>query len=179
MTRDNKLDKILSGLAYTKLNNNSIEQHNVGYIMGELCEILELHINKSEEKILESILVSDGHIEYIKPPLPIFRLTDTGFEFIDNGGYIKQDIRNKKRKFWKLMKRIALILGIIVSIVIIIKEFIYPSKDTEKGDQIKLETKGNNSPAVVGKEVNINYENGWEDSIKTQTTQQDTFQIEK
>lgn len=100
MTQIEKLDTILSELAFAKANSDTIEQPGSGFGFNGICKELELQLKKGEEKILKEILLSDGNIDYSDKGKLLVKITSNGINFIAKGGYqkLEEDERKKQEK---------------------------------------------------------------------------------
>ncbi len=139
MNQLEKLDKILIGLASAKMDTEPIEQQNSGHKMKDICNILEIPIEKGEDQILEGILLSDGYIEHAEQVFKILiKITCKGIDFINKGGYEKLEeevfrnqmkdelemkliksnlITNKWSKYGVIASIIFSIIALIISII--------------------------------------------------------------
>jgi hypothetical protein len=135
MTQNEKLDKILKGLAGYTFENETTCRSNFGHFIKDICDILKIELEKGEEILLQGKLLIDGYIEYTNPEVELLiRISNKGLDFISTGGYKKIEeeelLKHEKEELEKkLLKsnittnkwtRIGIVVTILVSAIALI-----------------------------------------------------------
>lgn len=104
-TLKEQLDAVLLLLLNQKLNSSFADHANSGYDVAAICEALKFNIDKAQQTYLATILFNDGYVEPLHAGLThLFRISDSGVQFITSGGYVQEIKDEAHRKEIELLE---------------------------------------------------------------------------
>ncbi len=114
------LDKVLEFLAGSRLDTDQIDILNgAGVMLNNVFASIGIDAPNNLHNAVEMKLKNDGFIEYPNSGFElILRISDKGFEFWKNGGYIQQQTEINDKRIAKAKKRRFFRNTVIWSIII-------------------------------------------------------------